>query len=69
MATCEDCYHPVNGWVVNRTVRASTNPHLYIASSTGGQYRRMWSERGELTEFPTRANGSMGIFQMGAFMG
>ena len=62
----EDCYHPVNGWVVNRTIRATANPHLYIASSTGGQYRRMWSERGELTEFPTRANGSMGTFQMGA---
>ncbi|MBT5379565.1 MAG: DUF5011 domain-containing protein, partial [Opitutae bacterium] len=40
----EDCYHPVNGWVTDRTVAATANPHIYIASSTGGSYKRFWSE-------------------------
>ena len=31
----EDCYHPVNGWVVNRTVRAYRSSSLHCL-----QYRR-----------------------------
>ncbi len=63
----ENVYHPGNWVSLTNGQTATTNPHLYIATSSGRTYKRFWNESGERTEFPAVTNGAMGKFQMGAY--
>ena len=63
----ENRFHP-GAWVsLSNDQPATTDPHLYIATSTGRSYKRFWNESGERTEFPAVANTAIGKFQMGAY--
>lgn len=62
----EDVFHP-GAWVTDSTgVPPSIRPHLYSATSTGGNHSRFYADGRDLTLTPGR-NGAIGRLQLGGY--
>ncbi len=59
----EDAFHP-ESWATNYNTLATTNPHLYIATSSGNNYVQFYGDGRNLTTTTAR-NGKIGYFQIG----
>ena len=58
----EDAYHP-EGWATSYNINGTTNPHVYSATSTGGNSVRFYGDFRDLTTNTAR-NGLIGKLQL-----